>query len=240
MIVTFMAIIGSVVMAMIAVPILRYIGLNVSLKVSLIMSACIPSVIVPLHTTQIVNLLIKNKKLEEKLRQLATYDSLTKVLTRHAFMERACQCLEIAKRQDQPFAMLMLDIDHFKKINDEYGHQAGDKVLEAFGNSVQKISRKSDLAGRLGGEEFAFLLLNTPAENAKYFAERLLDEIVQTRVNYNGSLIEYTASIGIVSSPEIKIKNIEELYHLADKTLYNAKKSGRNQIKINTPQVLHG
>ena len=233
---TAVSIIGSITIAMTTVFFLLKLGVAVSPKVALLLSTGIPLIITPFLGSQIIELLIKIKKLEIEMRHLATYDSLSGLLTRHAFMNRAKHSIEVAKRGKQPFAMLMLDIDHFKKINDKYGHQAGDKVLESLGNSVRKIARKSDLAGRLGGEEFAFFLPNTPVENAKFFSERLLQEINQSIIKHNNNQIQYTASIGIISSPNAEIDDIDELYHLADKTLYKAKSSGRNQIQIHTPQ----
>ena len=146
--------------------------------------------------------------------------------------KQANQCLNIARREHTPFSMMILDLDHFKNVNDKYGHMAGDKVLATFGETVNSISRKSDLAGRLGGEEFAFFLPNTSAQQSIGFSERLLKAINQTVVNYKDHSIQYSASIGLVFFPETKNDSIEELLHLADKTLYSAKESGRNQIKI--------
>ena len=95
-----------------------------------------------------------------------------------------------------------------------------------------KFHGKSDLAGRIGGEEFAFFLPNTSGEQALLFANRLIDAINQTEIDFNNQKIQYTASIGLISPPFSEMENIEELINLADKTLYKAKENGRNQICI--------
>ena len=131
---------------------------------------------------------------------------------------------------------MIVDIDHFKKINDQYGHAAGDKVLASFGEAVRNNLRESDLACRLGGEEFALFLPNTSPEQARKFSERL-HALIKEPVEYDDLSIRYTASMGLASYPEIEIINIEELLNVADKALYHAKKNGRNQTVIFNPDA---
>ena len=117
-------------------------------------------------------------------------------------------------------------------FNDEFGHASGDRVLEAFGKIVVQIARRSDLAGRLGGEEFAFLLPNTSAKQAWDISERLHEAIKKTVIVYDGSVIRFTVSIGIAATPKDRVENIEKLLSMADKAMYQAKKNGRNQSAI--------
>ena len=231
-VITITAIALSIMITMIIVSVLRYKEVSINVLAALTISTLVPLIVSPIISWHVVGLTVKIHDLEEKMRKLATYDSLTGLLTRHAFMERANQYLNIAKRDNLPFSMMILDLDHFKDINDRYGHIAGDKVLASFGQTVQNISRKSDLAGRLGGEEFAFFLPGTSKQQSIQFANRLLEAINHSVIEYKGYAISYTSSIGLIAFPDTQIDDIEELLHLADKTLYDAKKNGRNQAKV--------
>ena len=171
-------------------------------------------------------------QLEVEMRKTATFDLLTGLLSRHAFMEQGNYAFHLAKRESFGLAVLMVDLDHFNSINDEFGHASGDRVLEAFGKIVVQIARRSDLAGRLGGEEFAFLLPNTSAKQAWDISERLHETIKKTVIVYDGSAICFTVSIGIAATPKDRVENIEKLLSMADKAMYQAKENGRNQSAI--------
>lgn len=177
-----------------------------------------------------VNMVFEIHKLEEEARNLVTYDALTGLLSRRAFLEQANYLCRLAMRQGAGFTILILDLDHFKKINDNYGHAAGDRVLETFGKIVRQISRSSDLAGRIGGEEFAFVLPYTTAEQALNFTERLHQTIRETVVDDHGVAIRFSVSIGVAFCAQMV--TVEKAMALADKALYQAKKSGRNQSVI--------
>lgn len=130
------------------------------------------------------------------------------------------------------FSVLSVDLDHFKSINDEYGHASGDKVLETFGDIAFQVARKSDLAGRMGGEEFAFFLPNTSAKQALDLSERLHEAIKKTTIEHDGCAIRFTLSIGIAEFPKERVDNLEKSLSMADKAMYQAKKNGRNQSAI--------
>ncbi|MBT3320664.1 MAG: GGDEF domain-containing protein [Anaerolineae bacterium] len=199
---------------------------------SVYIATFVPLIAAPIIGWVLIDLLFKIHQLEEEMRELATYDALTGLLRRRAFTERAELLYKIAKREKLVFSIVMVDFDHFKKINDQYGHDAGDKVLAAFGKTVLKIMRESDLACRFGGEEFAFFLSNTAQTQALKFSERLHIAIRESSINYEGASIQYTVSMGIASYPKARIKNVQGFLKVADKGLYIAKENGRNQTKI--------
>lgn len=177
-----------------------------------------------------VNMVFEIHKLEEETRILVTYDALTGLLSRRAFLDQANYLCRLVARQGAGFTILILDLDHFKTINDDYGHAAGDRVLEAFGKIVHQISRSSDLAGRIGGEEFAFVLPYTTAEQALNFTARLHQMIRETVVEDHGASIRFSVSIGLAFCAHMV--TVEKAMALADKALYHAKKSGRDQSVI--------
>ena len=196
----------------------------------------IGAVIAPLFVAPIigwttVGLILEIHKLEEEMRLLATHDSLTGVLSRRAFFEQTNYICRFAERQGMKFTVLLIDLDHFKKINDKYGHAAGDRVLKSFGKIMRQISRESDLAGRIGGEEFAFFLPATDTKNAFLVADRLHKAIKENIIEWNGKTINFTTSIGLAFFPRT-VNNIENALNSADKALYTAKKRGRNQTVV--------
>ncbi len=156
-----------------------------------------------------------NKKKIEKIQKYAMYDELTKILNRRGIYERI---KEINKG-----SILFLDIDHFKKINDTYGHEFGDYVLSEIGKILKHTFRKSDIVGRWGGEEFIVILPNTSYEDALKLAEKLR-KIIEKH-DFKGKKI--TVSIGVSEYNG----NLEEELEKADEALYEAKNSGRNQVK---------
>lgn len=168
--------------------------------------------------------LMAGDRLRVELELLATRDSLTNTLTRR-YMDEACAIeLERSHRTGQPLAMLMLDLDHFKTINDTYGHQAGDRVLVEFAAKVQRCLRSKDLLGRFGGEEFALLLPNTPLDAALQVAERIRAACVP-----QGNEVGCTVSIGVtLSLPQND--SMDKLLARADAALYEAKNTGRNRV----------
>ena len=172
----------------------------------------------------------ERKLLEEELRRQAHIDYLTGVHNRRHFMERAEQELSRAHRYGSPLSMLMLDIDHFKQINDRYGHKVGDIVLKAVADLCHATFRDVDILGRLGGEEFAVLLPETDQHFAVDAAERLRETITNARIPLaEGLPVTFSVSIGVssLSSPD---DNIDVLLSLADKALYAAKDGGRNRV----------
>lgn len=195
--------------------------------VSILIAIFIPfSVALPVSWF-VFSMVFSMHKLETEMRQLATYDALTGLLNRRSFFEKANKvCSELLRRQVQ-FAILILDLDHFKQINDTYGHATGDRVLEIFGKIIHQVSRPGDLAARIGGEEFAFLLPDSTGEQAWHFAERLHQAIRVMTIEEAGGTIRFSASIGLVFCSQIV--TIEKALSLADQALYRAKENGRDQ-----------
>ncbi|WP_335945011.1 GGDEF domain-containing protein [Pseudomonas sp. G166] len=158
----------------------------------------------------------------------AQTDELTGLKSRRAFFEHAQQLYNECKAKRQGLCAVMLDMDHFKHINDTYGHQVGDQVLRQMGEVISSSFRATDIHGRLGGEEFAILLPNTSIEVATQIAERLVDTIA-------GLIIEpvhcITASLGVAST-EACNKDLHSLMNDADKALYRAKALGRNRVAV--------
>lgn len=163
------------------------------------------------------------------LNELARKDALTGLLNRRAFFEDAGAELQRARRYRTPLALLMIDIDEFKSVNDEHGHPAGDGLLVATGRRLQEELRGSDLLGRVGGEEFAVLLVQTPAEEALRIAERLRVAVAETAIDHDGLRVARSASIGVASCPEPP-DTLDELVRTADAALYRAKHAGRDQV----------
>ncbi|MGB4810894.1 MAG: GGDEF domain-containing protein [Methylophilaceae bacterium] len=203
-----------------------------SLKPSIV-AALVAAIIALLVAVPMVNLLFQVSALEKEMRALATYDELTKLLNRRSFLERAEYACHLARREKQNFAILIADLDWFKLINDQYGHAAGDEVLALLGQVISQISRASDIAGRIGGEEFAFFLPNTNLEAADNFANRLHHAISEVSVDYKGVPIHFTISIGLAEFTGQNPSQLVALMQLADEALYEAKRAGRNQtVKV--------
>lgn len=171
------------------------------------------------------------KNLERQLTSLALFDSLTGALNRPAFHQQAEKEFARSRRYYRPLSVIMLDIDHFKQVNDRYGHSAGDQVLQIFAEACQEVIRSTDLMGRVGGEEFAILLPDTPSRSACHLAERLRVRINKYPYLAGDMLIEVTASLG-VAELQAGDENFKTLLHRADEALYQAKHSGRNRVKL--------
>jgi diguanylate cyclase (GGDEF)-like protein len=176
-------------------------------------------------------------ELEEKnreLQELAYYDPLTGLPNRRFFSEHASLIFEEVKRYEKPLSLLVIDIDHFKKINDTYGHDVGDLVLKTFADVLRGIVRKSDICVRFGGEEFVVLLPNTNLEGARVLAERIRTTVAKNPVEHGSIVIVFTVSIGI-SQYRKGMQSIDELIKEADIALYSAKEGGRNRVEVFIP-----
>ncbi len=170
----------------------------------------------------------------QALDQLAHTDMLTNLNNRRQFERLARSELARLQRHYEPMCLLMFDVDHFKDINDHYGHDVGDEVLKIISQTAQEEMRTQDLLARFGGEEFVALLPNTNLDEAKIAAERLRQHISESRVITSaGDVIEYTISIGICLV-EPKVQDLHSLLKSADQALYLAKESGRNCIRLAT------
>jgi diguanylate cyclase (GGDEF)-like protein len=164
-----------------------------------------------------------------ELLRLAETDPLTGAANRRAFMERCEAEAARARRFDRPASIMMLDVDRFKSINDTYGHAAGDEVLKALGDEIRKAVRQADVWGRLGGEEFAILLVETALPEAAMIAERMREQLASIAVRFGEQLISFTVSVG-VASLKSEAGALETALRLADTLMYQAKTSGRNRV----------
>jgi diguanylate cyclase (GGDEF)-like protein/PAS domain S-box-containing protein len=162
--------------------------------------------------------------------RLANTDALTGALSRRNFLNLAEIELTRATRYGLPLMLLMLDLDHFKFINDQYGHAVGDAVLQAFVKTVIGVLRESDLIGRLGGEEFAVLLPNTTMDGGSALAQRIIDSVRACPVEVAGDQVSYTVSIGVARLSQET--SFATLLGLADTALYRAKKQGRDRMEL--------
>lgn len=166
---------------------------------------------------------------ELELRQIAMTDSLTGTMTRRGFMREASQALELARRYRHALSCIMIDVDHFKSVNDRYGHAIGDRVLRGIAASCRQVIRTVDSLGRLGGEEFAIILPETELAAAKVVAERLRQQIEEATIPTDSGTIKVTASLGVaVASSECR--DVDTLLRDADDALYEAKSGGRNRV----------
>lgn len=174
--------------------------------------------------------LTEHKRLQARLEALATTDSLTGLLNRHTFLQLADKEFARARRYSRPLSVIMIDIDHFKSINDRHGHAAGDEVLRGMSAICQSNLRDSDLLGRVGGEEFVLVLPDTPQTNAVRVAERMREQLAKSPIQPASLNLTITASFGVTSLREGD-DSLQTLIERADAAMYSAKHGGRNQVK---------
>jgi diguanylate cyclase (GGDEF)-like protein len=166
---------------------------------------------------------------QDKLRKMATTDFLTGIANSRLFSEAGEREVQRARRYKRPLALLMIDLDHFKKVNDKYGHAIGDKILVTFAGICKKCLRRVDVFGRLGGEEFAILLPETDVSGGRKFAERLRATVEKNRIKVEGKAFHITISIGVTELLPAEDR-LEAVLKRADDTMYEAKRQGRNQV----------
>jgi diguanylate cyclase (GGDEF)-like protein len=159
----------------------------------------------------------------------ARTDPLTGLANRLAFRELAERALQHSGRSHKPVSLIMLDVDHFKRVNDTWGHSVGDQVLKAIATVLAKHVRSSDVAARVGGEEFVVLLVDTEQGGARVFAERLRLAIMDVDVEVPGDRVRVTASFGVAEAASHET-TIDAVLGCADKALYHAKHNGRNRV----------
>jgi diguanylate cyclase (GGDEF)-like protein len=182
-------------------------------------------------------LAMAKERAEQRHRIAATVDQLTGIANRRGFLA-ACERLQADGTSSQPpFALLLIDLDHFKLINDRYGHAFGDDVLRVFAKTVSGIISHEDIFGRLGGEEFAVVLARADALRAHEIAERIRSEFASAAYQVNGQPASATISIGLVMS-NTTVSSITDLLANADRALYRAKSNGRNRIEIGIVDVI--
>ena len=172
---------------------------------------------------------IEEKDAKEMVAYLANIDPLTRSLTRRHFFSFAETEFKRFQRYKRPMSVMIIDADHFKKINDTYGHHAGDVALRSFSLFAMDNKRAQDVFGRLGGEEFGLLLPETELEQALIVGERIQTIWEQTPVNMDGELVHSTVSIGVAEA-SVDDESFDDLLRRADRMLYKAKEAGRNRV----------
>ncbi len=172
---------------------------------------------------------LRVERLNDELQHMSCVDGLTGLFNRRYWQERFDSHFKLLRRRESSSTALMLDIDHFKKINDTYGHQAGDEVIKTLARVIQKSTRETDLAGRYGGEEFAIILVDSNQNNAVKVADRIRRLAEAMAVEHEGQLIHFTVSVGVSEFRSQTTSNTAWLEQ-ADRALYLSKHSGRNCI----------
>lgn len=167
-----------------------------------------------------------------KLRELSQTDQLTELYNRGYWESCLKQEYQRFQRIKVTSSLLIIDIDHFKKVNDTYGHPAGDEVLRQLAKILLDVTRTTDQVGRYGGEEFVMLLIGTDSQQAQVVVNRLQKRISDLTVHYHGHDIRFTLSMGLTEINS-EFKNHEQWIHMADQGLYQSKNNGRNQLTIN-------
>lgn len=176
-------------------------------------------------------LAMAKERTELRHRTAAMVDPLTGIANRRSFMQDAALMAKQHIADPRPTAVLLIDLDHFKSINDRFGHALGDRVLEIFTDAARKSTRGSDLIGRLGGEEFAAMLIDTNRDKAVEVAERIRESFAQMAQEVDGRAVCATVSIGLVHT-EAPALDLPELLAQADQALYCAKERGRNRVEV--------
>jgi len=236
-ILTLLMALASLLLTLIAVHLLNNLGFTLRTDTASLLAGGVAVLVTLPFAWILVGMLLRLHRDEQEMRSLASYDSLTGLLSRHAFFDNANNYVSLSKREKKPFSVLIIDLDHFKQINDRYGHPAGDAVLKLFADVVNSVARRSDIVGRLGGEEFAVVLPSTGSGEALEFAGRLHQAIDKAVLKFNGSAIRYTASIGLTEFDTDSEDSIDDLLARADLALYQAKQAGRNQTATFNPQL---
>jgi len=193
-----------------------------------ILGLLIGSFLSNVYTNKISNYEESLRKQNSSLSLLASTDYLTGVMNRRMFNEISAHYFQTAQKNELHLTLLLLDLDHFKKVNDTYGHQAGDQILKHFVKILEGILNKSDILAGIGGEEFAILLSQTNSDEAYILAERIRKKIENDFIKYNGEEIFVTTSIGISENRKSDTE-FENIFSRADMALYQAKNEGRNR-----------
>jgi len=187
----------------------------------------------PVELRARVRAALRTKDMIDLLKEQARIDALTGVNNRTALDEALNAAVSLFHRNGNSVSLLMLDVDQFKKINDEHGHGVGDEVLRRLGNGVRGCGRPSDTACRFGGDEFGVILEATDREGAQVAADRLLEAIRNILISIEGGVVRFTVSAGLASSCDMPAGfEVDDLVKAADEALYRAKKQGRDRVVV--------
>jgi diguanylate cyclase (GGDEF)-like protein len=179
---------------------------------------------------------LANARMLARLEEMATLDGLTGLYNKRALIEVGGQKLKSAKRFQKPLSLLVCDIDHFKKVNDTYGHDVGDVVIKGFADVLKRVKRDTDAVGRFGGEEFVVVCEETDEGGAQLLAERIRSELEAVKFHSELGSLQVTCSVGVAPFPSAG-GTWEQLFKATDEALYASKRGGRNRVTIWTPRL---
>jgi len=192
-----------------------------------------PALIAPTMSWWAFDLLLKVERAHEQLRLQSNIDHLTGIFNRRYFTDRLREEIDRAERYGTSFAVAFIDVDNFKRINDEHGHLGGDEILQQITQTCASQVREIDTLARIGGEEFALLLPQTTPTEAEHLVERLRASVAATRAKVRDGSLEVTVSIGLTSSSRDRL-DVNGIMRRADEALYAAKRQGKNRLVART------
>lgn len=201
-------------------------GMNIGLIFSIVVSTIVSFPVAYFLISQKEKILVLNRELTNLLR----YDPLTSCLSRRAFFQEAEVAIQEARQKQEPYSVFFIDLDHFKQVNDTFGHAIGDEVLRLLGKVMKEQMQLGEFVGRMGGEEFCMFAQNCPADRARGRGQKLVDEFRRQAQVINNKNVDCTLSIGI--SVSNRFDDLDEQLKEADRLLYLAKNRGRNCIAI--------
>ncbi len=188
-------------------------------------------------STSILIILMLASDISEKMKEIAVRDQLTGLLNRRGFNEYGEKAFAAARRAGTELSVIMTDIDRFKRINDRFGHAAGDAALVHFADLFAEKRRSEDVVARVGGEEFALLLPGTNLRDAMALADQLCSTIGSTPIDLTTVGLPITSSFGVAAISE-KDASLDDMIRRADRALYRSKRAGRNQVDLESSQLL--
>lgn len=196
---------------------------------TLLLSTAYLAIVFHAYSDRSVSFFLSMQEANRQLRYVADHDMLTSVFNARAYYQQCDALIRLANRDNRPYSVLFVDLDHFKRVNDTYGHEAGDTVLKCAAQCIKSNLRQSDVLGRIGGEEFSILLPDTKKDDAIKVAESLRIKIEALVPNHANQPIPITASIGVATADGRQIK-MADLQKYADTAMYHAKSAGRNRV----------
>ncbi len=183
-----------------------------------------------------ISVSLANARMVKRLEDLATTDGMTALLNKRALTDVARQKIRSAQRFSKPLALIVGDIDHFKRVNDQFGHDVGDVVIKGFADVLRRSKRETDAVGRFGGEEFVVVCEETDAEGARLLAERVRSELAAVTFHTPNGALQVTCSLGVATLP-VAGTDWESLFKATDEALYVSKRSGRNRVTVWAPAM---
>ena len=188
-----------------------------------------------IHSAELEHEMVDQKRTHAMLEKLATLDPLTEIYNRRQFYKLALIGIQSSLQNNQSICVLMIDIDHFKHVNDQHGHAVGDKVIRAIANLIHEILRNPDIVGRLGGEEFGVILPETLLRDGELVADRIRSKVANLQFQSESGVFSITISLGVTCSVELSGDSseiLDQMLKVADDALYEAKSRGRNQTIV--------